>query len=376
MLPLTLNHRSRPEVLAAVNELFGGEFGDEFQRLEPAAGCRRPRASERRSSCSSPTRRRPPRPASTGAAPRRGTSRGACASSSTRALRRRARSSLLFAAGTDAEWFEEELRAVGLPTYRAAGRNYFGQQQVVDLLSYLRLLHNRYDDEALLDGARLAVRRRLERRARPDPGGGRSASRSSAASSARCPATSPDDDRRLLLRLPAALRAARSSVAAHASLELLCERILAEHDYDLAVLARHDGRRRYANLRKLARLARSYEELRGADLEGFVRFVEGQEAVGAKESDAVSEEEGADAVRLLTIHAAKGLEFEVVVVADAGREPSAGRPTSSRSPTGASASRSRIPRPARASAPARTRTSRSSASTRSRPSGSASTTSR
>ena len=36
VLPLTRNHRSRPEVLAAVNELFGAEFGDEFQRLEPA----------------------------------------------------------------------------------------------------------------------------------------------------------------------------------------------------------------------------------------------------------------------------------------------------------------------------------------------------
>ena len=57
---------------------------------------------------------------------------------------------LLFAAGTDAEVFEEELRKAGLPTYRATGRGYFGQQQVVDLLAYLRLLHNRYDDEALL----------------------------------------------------------------------------------------------------------------------------------------------------------------------------------------------------------------------------------
>src|SRR5205823_10802043 len=38
----------------------------------------------------------------------------------------------------------------GQPTYRATGKGYLGQQQVVDLLAYLRLLHNRYDDEALL----------------------------------------------------------------------------------------------------------------------------------------------------------------------------------------------------------------------------------
>ncbi|MGH3053108.1 MAG: PD-(D/E)XK nuclease family protein, partial [Gaiellaceae bacterium] len=117
-----------------------------------------------------------------------------------------------------------------------------------------------------------------------------------------------------------------SRLAPSVSLERLVEAIVAEHDYDLAVLAQWDGRRRYANMRKLARLARSYEELRGPDIEGFVRFVRDQEQVGAKELEAVAEEEGADAVRLLTIHGAKGLEFKVVVVADAGRDRAAPSP--------------------------------------------------
>ena len=60
--------------------------------------------------------------------------------------------------------------------------------------------------------------------------------------------------------------------------------------------------------------------MRGADIESFVRFVRDQESVGARELEAVAEEEGADVVRLLTIHGAKGLEFKVVIVADAGRD--------------------------------------------------------
>ena len=315
VLPLTRNHRSRPEVLSAVNELFGAEFGDEFRQLEPADGSASPLRNAFELLVTDKAAA-----AEAGVHWRRSEARHVAAR--VRELVDAGDATpgeivLLFAAGTDAEWFEEELRSVGLPTYRAAGRNYFGQQQVADLLAYLRLLQNRYDDEALLtvlaspfvgvsndalvliraEAQRQPIFRALER---------------------TLPGDLADTDRRLLL----AFRQRYDrllELAAHAPLELLCERVLAEHDYDLAVLARRDGRRRYANLRKLARLARSYEELRGNDLEGFVRFVEGQEAVGAKESDAVSEEEGADAVRLLTIHAAKGLEFKVVVVADAGR---------------------------------------------------------
>jgi ATP-dependent helicase/nuclease subunit A len=317
VLSLTHNWRSRPEVLAVVNELFGATFGDEFQRLvaagrfpDPASGPAAELLVTDKASYKD------------GGAPwRRGEAR---------AVARRVRELvdsgeaepgeivLLFAAGTDAEQYEEALRELDLPTYRATGRGYFGQQQVVDLLGYLRLLHNRYDDEALVtvlaspfvgvsnDGLvllrRAATRRPLftaVEKGMPESLSGR--------------------DGRLLQ----AFRQRYDRLAALAGtvgLERLCEQIVVEHDYDLAVLAQWDGRRRYANLRKLARLARSYEELRGPDVEGFVRFVSEQDAAGVKELEAVAEEEGSGAIRLLTIHAAKGLEFKVVVVADAGRE--------------------------------------------------------
>ncbi|HEU5277800.1 MAG TPA: UvrD-helicase domain-containing protein [Gaiellaceae bacterium] len=317
VLPLTMNYRSRPEVLSVVNHLFHADFGDEFQPLtasgdfpDPVFGAPVELLVTDKSAY-----------AGTDVHWRRGEAR---------AIARRIHDLidtgaaapneivLLFAAGTDAEWYEEELRALGVATYRATGRGYFGQQQVVDLLSYLRLLRNRYDDEALVSvlaspfvGVSNDALALLRRAAPKRP--------LFVALERELPETLAERDVQLLRafkqrydRLAAAL--------SRLSLERLCERVLAEHDYDLAVLARWDGRRRYANLRKLARLARSYEELRGPDVEGFVRFVRDQEALGSRELEAVAEEEGGNAVRLLTIHAAKGLEFKVVVVADAGRD--------------------------------------------------------
>ena len=319
-LALVRNYRSRPEVLAAVNFLFRAEFGDGFQPLAASGEFADPvfgqpvelLVTDKASYAGS------------GDHWRRAEARG---------VARRVKELIdsgdadagdivvLFAAGTDAEWYEEELRRLGVPTYRSTGRGYFGQQQVADLLAYLRLLRNRYDDRALVsvlaspfvgvsNDALVLIRRATGRRPL------------FAGIERSVPAELDERDARLV-------RAFRQrydrlvTAAATLSLERLCEQVVAAHDYDLAVLAQWDGRRRYANLRKLARLARSYEELRGPDIEGFVRFVGEQEAVGAKELEAVAEEEGSGAVRLLTIHAAKGLEFKVVVVADAGRDRAA-----------------------------------------------------
>ncbi len=324
VLPLTWNYRSRPEVLSVVNYLFGagrerdGGFGDEFQPLaasgefpDPVFGHPVELLVTDKSSYAGDDRPHWRRAEASAIAGRVKELIDEGAATAGEIV-------LLFAAGTDAEWYEQELRQLGVPTYRATGKGYFGQQQVVDLLAYLRLLHNRYDDEALVsvlasplvgvsNDALVLLRRAAPKRPLFVP------------FERGLPETLPERDVQLLRAFKQRYDRL-ASAAPRLSLEQLCERIVAEHDYDLAVLAQWDGRRRYANLRKLARLARSYEELRGPDVEGFVRFVRDQEAVGARELEAVAEEEGADAVRLLTIHAAKGLEFKVVVVADAGRD--------------------------------------------------------
>jgi ATP-dependent helicase/nuclease subunit A len=316
VLALTENYRSRPEVLQVINHLFSSDFGDSFRPLSAAGRFEDPAfgpavellVTDKSTYKDTVTHWRAAEAKHVASRVKELVDSGEATPGEI---------VLLFAAGTDARLYEQALRELGLPTFRATGRDYYHQQQVVDLLSYLRLLHNRYDDEALVtvlaspfvgvsNDALLHLRRAAERR----PlfvGLERS-----------LPEGLSDRDTQLF-------RAFRqrydrlAGLAPRLSLERLCERILTEHDYDLAVLAQWDGRRRYANLRKLARLARSYEELRGPDVEGFVRFVRELGSVGASELEAVAEEEGTDVIRLLTIHGAKGLEFKVVVVADAGR---------------------------------------------------------
>jgi ATP-dependent exoDNAse (exonuclease V) beta subunit len=316
VLALRMNYRSRPEVLAVVNHLFSSEFGTQFEPLEAAGRFPGPLfgpavellVTDKASYKGSGTEWRKAEARHVASRILQLVDEGACEPGDV---------VLLFAAGTSTEAYEEALRAAGLPTYRATGRGYFGQQQVSDVLAYLRLLQNRYDDEALLsvlasplvgvsNDALVLLREAAGRRPlfqglerTPPPG------------------LSERDARLMAAFLQRYERLVRASTAI--GLEHLCERIVTDHEYDLAVLAHWDGRRRYANLRKLARLARSFQELRGADLEGFVRFVGEQASLGVREVEAVAEEEGGDAIRLLTIHGAKGLEFKVVVVCDAGR---------------------------------------------------------
>ena len=174
VLALTENYRSRPEVLQVINHLFSSDFGDSFRPLSAAGRFEDPAfgpavellVTDKSTYKDTGTHWRAAEAKHVASRVKELVDSGEATPGEI---------VLLFAAGTDARLYEQALRELGLPTFRATGRDYYHQQQVVDLLAYLRLLHNRYDDEALVtvlaspfvgvsNDALLHLRRAAERR--------------------------------------------------------------------------------------------------------------------------------------------------------------------------------------------------------------------
>ena len=261
-----------------------------------------------------------------GVAPRRG---AAARPAHRRPRRRRAASRpedvvvLLRSAG-DLPVYERALEEAGLQTLAAGGRGYWGRQVVRDLCAWLAALANPRDEERALRRARLAARRPVDRRARarrPRPGAGRRGR--AIAERSHEPPTRLARAGRPATRALAAFRERfapeRAARAAASGSTSCCAAPSRRRDYDLHVLRLPGGARRLANVHKLLRLAAEHEREHGRDVRGLVDRATAELEADARETDAPVELGDARAVRLMTIHAAKGLEFPVVCVADLGR---------------------------------------------------------
>lgn len=254
---------------------------------------------------------------------------------------------LLLRSSSDAVVFERALVARGIPVYNGAGRGFFAQLPVHDVLNWLRVLANPRDETALAELllsplvgleaqsiAWLALAPELDR----DGGGvgGESARRPRrgslwerlrrAAELGSEVATALSKDQRELLEWVVATVEDERASLDERPLEELIERCLELTGYHSYLLSLPDGVRRLANVRKLRLIARAFERVEGRDLRGFCDSVRERQIGGeAREPEAALASEGAGSLRILTIHQSKGLEFDNVIVADLGRTPARGR---------------------------------------------------
>lgn len=84
-----------------------------------------------------------------------------------------------------------------------------------------------------------------------------------------------------------------------------------------------EGRPRdvWRRLRYVTDQARNWSESAGGSLRQYLQWVEHQTAEGARVAEAVLPETDDDAVRIMTIHAAKGLEFPITIVSGMSTAP-------------------------------------------------------
>jgi ATP-dependent helicase/nuclease subunit A len=243
---------------------------------------------------------------------------------------------VLLRAFTRVDAYEEALERAGLRPYVVGGRGYWSGQQVGDLLALLRVVANPLDDEALLGGLsspafgvspdalwllRRAVgpRRHLWPAVLVATGAGERQ-----LTEPQWLSHLPAEDVESLIALETMVAELREA-GSRLPLEGLVESVLAASGYDLAVLMRRPGRMRSSNLRKLMRMARTYEAAEGRDLRGFLDFAEFRAGLD-EEPAAATESEDHDGVRVMTIHNAKGLEYGVVAVPSLDRRLLAGTP--------------------------------------------------
>lgn len=237
---------------------------------------------------------------------------------------------VLLRAFGDLPVYESALRRHGLRTLAGVG-GFWSHQQIGDLLAWLRTLANPLDELALYstlasplvglssDGLALLARAAREH--------GRGVWQAILERSAELDALLPAEDQERLGSFRELFAAERMGTRLYPVSELL-RRVIRATGYDTHVLSLGWGERRLANVHKLIGMARRFEAQEGRDLRGFLDHVAHLEvALAGREAEAPvgdSPSRGAggqlDAVRLMSIHAAKGLEFPVVCVADLGRE--------------------------------------------------------
>ncbi len=223
--------------------------------------------------------------------------------------------------------YEKELENSGIPYYANKGRGFYEKIEVSDLVNLLRVLENPSENIAMASVLRSPLAQLSD-----DALYWLSEKRSSSKTeSDLCeilkrhrdvPEISEKDRSSIEVFLP--LFQNWSALKDRLSLSELLHRIVDETAYEAKALTRPDGAQARANIWKLIEMASALEDKSVRGISDFILYLKSVSESSETEAEAriVGEEE--DVVRILTVHAAKGLEFPILILADLGGEEGKG----------------------------------------------------
>lgn len=217
----------------------------------------------------------------------------------------------------DVHHYEQALRAANVPYVLVAGKGFHDRQEIADLRALLTFIVDPYDEVALLGVLRSPVAGLSDETLFRLCGGldKRTPLVRAFVDGARC--GDPDQDARL-----DRTRALVEELRAHQMRPLteFLQLVLDRTAYEAILLGQYLGVQRAGNLRKVCALAGSFQRSGSARLPAFVRYLTEMAAEEVREGEAAVQTEGTDAVIIMTIHKAKGLEFPIVAIADMSRK--------------------------------------------------------
>ena len=216
-----------------------------------------------------------------------------------------------------ADVFASVLAEEGIPAHVGTREGYFSAQEVSLVLDYLQVLLNRQQDIPLTAvlaspiGGLEAEELAKIRCARPD----------GPFHQAVVFYRSEGEEERIREKLESCLGTMdrlRKKVSYTPMHELL-QMVLEDTGYGAYAAAMPGGAQRKANLEMLVEKARSFETTSYKGLFHFIRYIRQLEKYDVDYGEASIEDEHSDAVRIMTIHKSKGLEFPIVFVAGMGK---------------------------------------------------------
>ncbi len=239
---------------------------------------------------------------------------------------------LLFRAMTDVPVYESVFRRAGIPYQTVLGKGFYEREEITDLIQLLRFLDNRTDELALAavlrsplcgisDNALLALRLgpRVGETAPGEVPQARRRPRGLFQALRRQEEIDfiSSEERDALDRATGFLQSLIEKRNRYPVGDLL--RFAVEiSEYTTVIAANFDGAQRLANVEKLFTLAERFERSGAHLIRDFVKYVRDFETIGSRESEGQLDE-AANAVTLMTIHQAKGLEFHTVIIPDLQR---------------------------------------------------------